>query len=323
MKGYATMKLGKILAVACAVGLVATACGYIVPPIEEITPPPAFKDLGWAGTVNGVSSANGGLHVDLSIENRTGDFSAMDVTKSKASVTSGGSKTDCGTVFVGTSPFVNNAGWFIPSGFAMSGYTKGPVTKQVKQALYVECAGVSPAAGQKLVIDYTYITGPFNYYVASDKHTAEMTLDLGKVVKGQKYPVSEANIGATIEKFDAVLEGINHLTVQLKDAKRTDTGLEFTWEVNNPIAGQDHAYMHIGYPPVLGSDGILYGPYVSPHQATYGDNGTDLRAPALGKVTFTTTVTVPKEVTGLYVIVPEETKQAKYFVDHVIDITNL
>jgi hypothetical protein len=150
-----------------------------------------------------------------------------------------------------------------------------------------------------------------------------MTLDLDKVVKDEKYPVAEKFPGLVINKSDAVIEGINHLTVQLTDAKRTDTGLEFTWECVNSIVGQDHAYMHIGYPPVIGSDGILYGRYASPHLAAYGDNNTDLRIPAQGKADFTTKVTVPKTVTGLYIIVPEETQQAKYFVDHVIDITNL
>jgi hypothetical protein len=38
---------------------------------------------------------------------------------------------------------------------------------------------------------------------------------------------------------------------------------------------------------------------------------------------WTTTVTVPNNVTGLYVLVSVETRQSKYSVSHVIDITDI
>jgi hypothetical protein len=33
-------------------------------------------------------------------------------------------------------------------------------------------------------------------------------------------------------------------------------------------------------------------------------------------------VAVPSGATGLYIVLPMETKQQKYFVDHVLDITD-
>jgi hypothetical protein len=67
---------------------------------------------------------------------------------------------------------------------------------------------------------------------------------------------------------------------------------------------------------VISADGIIYGLYEDP---SIGDATI-----ALSKATgdWTTTVAVPKDVTGLYVLVSVETRQSKYFVSHVIDITD-
>ena len=101
--------------------------------------------------MTGVSEANGALHVDLSIRNDTGDWSAMNVAASTAQVTDGSGKTSsCATAFVGTSVFVNDSGWFLPPGFVMKGYTAGSPASPVTQLNYVECAGVAKAAGEKL-----------------------------------------------------------------------------------------------------------------------------------------------------------------------------
>jgi membrane associated rhomboid family serine protease len=54
-----------------------------------------------------------------------------------------------------------------------------------------------------------------------------------------------------------VIDAINKCTVQLTDAKRTDAGFEFGWASTNP--SQYPAYVHIGQPPVIGADGVMYG----------------------------------------------------------------
>ncbi|MGZ6055901.1 MAG: hypothetical protein ACXWM8_00625 [Candidatus Limnocylindrales bacterium] len=310
------MRVPRTLAAGLVIALAVTGCDYIVPPIDFSTPTPALSGQGWGAIVTGVSEANGALHVDLSLRNDTGDWSAMNVAASTAEVIDGSGKTSsCSTAFVGTSVFVNDGGWFLPPGFVMKGYTGGSLAAPVTQLNYVECAGVAKAAGQKLAIKYTYITGPFNYYIASQKTSGTLNLELDKVVPDTKYPVAQKVSGNEPVKLGAEIGAINKCTVQLTDAKRTDTGFEFSWKSTNP--GTDQAYIHIGIPPVIGADGILYGFYRSPHLTN------DLITPAGGgTATWTTAVVVPKDGTGFYILVPVETKQQKYFVDHVIDITD-
>ena len=316
MKGDHRMRVPRTLAAVVVVGLAVTGCDYIVPPIDNSTATPALSGQGWGAIVTGVSEANGALHVDLSLRNDTGDWSAMNVAASSAQVTDGSGKTSsCSTAFVGTSVFVNDGGWFLPPGFVMKGYTSGSQAAPVTQLNYVECAGVAKAAGQKLAIKYTYITGPFNYYVPSHKTSGTLNLELDKVVTDTKYPVAQKVAGNEPVKPGAAIGAINKCTVQLTDVKRTDTGFEFSWTSTNPSS--DQAYVHIGNPPVIGADGIMYGFYRSPHLTE------DLITPAGGGTAkWTTAVAAPKDVTGFYVLVPVETKQQKYFVDHVIDITD-
>jgi hypothetical protein len=310
------MRVPRTLAAVIVLGLAVTGCDYIVPPIDNSTPTPFLSGQGWGAIVTGVSDVNGALHVDLSIRNDTGDWSAMNVAASLAEVADASGKTSsCSTAFVGTSVFVNDGGWFLPPGFIMKGYTGGSLAAPVTQLNFVECAGVAKAAGLKLAIKYSYITGPFNYYVTSHKTGGTLNLDLDKVVTDTKYPVAQNVSGYEPVKTGAEIGAINKCTVQLTDVKRTDTGLEFSWKSTNPST--DQAYIHIGNPPVIGADGIMYGFYRSPHLTA------DVITPAGGgTATWTTAVAVPKDVTGFYILLPVETKQQKYFVDHVVDITD-
>jgi len=74
-------------------------------------------------------------------------------------------------------------------------------------------------------------------------------------------------------------------------------------------------YVHIGA-PVIGSDGVIYGFYQSPHLAD-----TPI-TPAEGSADWTTSVAVPADVASLYIQAAVEAKQQKNFVGHAIDITN-
>lgn len=312
MKGKVAMRTRRILALVGVLGLAAAGCDYIVPPIDFNTPTPVVNTTtGWTGTVVGVSENSGAVHIDLAIDNRTGDWSAMDVGYSKASVADGSGKaTDCDKVFVGTSVFVADGGWYIPDGFAMKGYTSDG--QGTIQQLSVECTGVSKADAKKLHVDYRYITGAFNYYRPSTYHQASMDLDLGTVKSDMKYPVVDKT--AKIGKADESITGLNNCTVKLTGVKRTDTGFEFSWESFNPT---DYPIsLHIGAPPVLGADGILYGFYQSPHLALVPVT------PAKDKATWTTEATVPAAGKGFYLLVPLESQQNKYFIDYVLDITD-
>jgi hypothetical protein len=309
------MRTLSIVAAAALVAIASAGCNYIVPPLEIGSPTTYIVDSGWAGIVTNVTDSGGALHVDLSIVNSTNQWSAMDVSSSKAQVVdSGGGGHDCGKVFVGTAVFVDSGGTYIPPGFVMKAYTGGSVAKPETQPLYVECSGVAKASGQKLSISYEYITGDFNYYRATRPISKSMTLDLDKVVTDTTYPVAHKVASLKVNKPGDVLPAINGCTIALAAVRRTDQGLEFDWATTNPTDAK--AYIHIGTPPVIGSDGILYGFY---------------RAPSLppdppvtkagGQAAWTTTVTAPKDVTGFYLLVPVENHQEKYFIDQLIDIT--
>jgi hypothetical protein len=306
MNPIRTRAAGAML-LACA--LVLGACDYIVLPADESTPTPETAGV-WTAVATGVGQTAGGdLHVDLAIQNETGDWSAMQVEASGAVslIASDGTSTACGTAFVGT------GGTSLAPGFQMRGYTGGTKAKQETQLLYVECAGAAPAAGSRLAIAYSYVTGEFNYYSPASPNSAKLEVDLDKVDAALTYPVAQV-VDGLVQKPADPIEAINKCALTLKAVKRTADGLEFDWHAENPTAYP--TYVHIGTPPVIGSDGIIYGFYESPHLAdtpiTPGKESAD----------WTTTVAVPQDVSGLYVLVSVEAKQQKNFVSYAIDITD-
>jgi len=233
----------------------------------------------------------------------------MQATEGKPAVlkTSDGKSTDCDTVFV------SSGGNRLAPGFQMRGYTGGTKAAPKTQLLYVECKGATVSPGSKLTISYGYVTGPFYYYVAAQPTNANLELNLDQVTKDVKYPIAEP-IKGLIEKPDAGILAINNCVLTLMDATRTDTGLEFSWQTKNP--GAYPTYVHIGIPPVIGEDGIIYGFYQSP------DLADAPITPAGETGEWKTDVTVPNTVKGLYIMVGVESKQERYFVSHVIDITD-
>jgi hypothetical protein len=302
------MIVRKALVAAMVMGLAVTGCGYIVTPEDVSGPTQATSDKGWSAVVTNVSETSAGaLHVDLALRNDTGDWSAVDLSTVARVKTSDGKSTTCATVFVGT------GGTNLAPGFLMAGYTAGTKAAPVKQLMYVECAGVAKAAGMKLAVDYAYETGPFNYYVPSKVNKATLSANLDSVVSDLKFPVA-TSVPAVVVKIATKLDAINKCTVQLLDAKRTDTGLEFSWEVENP--SEYPVYVHIGNPSVIGTDGVIYGFYESPHLAD-----TPITLPGR-TAQWTTTVSVPKDVIGLYILLSVESKQQKLFINHAVDITD-
>lgn len=298
----------KVLVTVIVGAMLVSGCGYIVLPEDDQSQAPT-STKGWAGVVTSVGqSQSGSLRVELAIRNDTGYWSAMEATSGTASVkSSSGGSSRCDTVFVGT------GGNRLAPGFQMRGYTGGSASKPVAQLLYVECSGASAAAGSTLSIDYTYVIGDYNFYERPKTYSAGLTVKLDQVATDLTYPVAEP-VDGLIEKAGAKIDAINECTLTMVGAKRTETGLEFDWSTQNPT---DYpVFVHIGIPPVIGSDGILYGFYQSPH----------LEDPPITlskqSAAWTTKQTVPAADSGLYVLVSVESRQQKLFVSHVIDITD-
>jgi len=291
----------------CAFAL--AGCGYIVTPKDDATPTPAIAAGEWSAVASKVEEVSGALHVDLSIRNDTGDWSTMGLDNggSVKLVASNGDTTDCATAFVGT------GGTNLAPGFMMRGYTGGTKAAPVTQSLFVECAGAALAAGSKLAVDYSYTTGDFNYYRPTAPRNASVLVDLDAPTADISYPGTlPSDMVAT--KVGEPIAAINKNTLTLSGVVRTGDTMEFTWDTQNPTSYP--AYVHIGTPPVIGSDGVLYGFYESPNLADVP------LTPAKGSTEWQTKVTVPAAVTGLYVLPAVESKEQKNFSSHVIDVTD-
>jgi len=289
--------------------LLSFACAYIVVPADLMVTPTSTASQGWSGVVTNVGETDTGeLHIDLAIRNDTQNWSAMLADDGKPAIltTSDGKKTNCDTVFVGT------GGTSLAPGFQMRGYTGGTKKEPVIQLLYVECEGAAVSSGSKLSINYSYIIGDYDLHIPAIPVKGTITLELDNIVNDMKYPVASP-VAELIVKPGDKINAINNSLLTLTDAKRTETGLELHWQAENPTDYPN--YVHIGKPPVIGADGIIYGVYEDPSIA----EATIALPHDMGE--WTTTVEVPNNAAGLYVLASVETRQSKYFVSHVIDIT--
>jgi len=269
--------------------------------------PTSTASKGWTGIVTNVSqSTSGDLHIDLAIRNDTQDWSVMQADQGKAAIlTAGAKRSNCDTVFLGT------GGTSLAPGFQMRGYTTGAKQAPQVQLLYVECKGAQATPGSKLSVQYSYVTGPYDLHVPSIAVAGTLEASLDQVTTDLKFPIATPMAGL-IEKVGDKINAINSFTLTLSDVKRTDKGLELHWQDYNPSDYPN--YVHIGTPPVIGADGIIYGLFEDPSIAD--------ATIALSKATaeWTTFVAVPSDTKGLYVLVSVETRQSKYFVSHAVEI---
>jgi hypothetical protein len=287
------------------------ACGgYIVLP-DEIDNSAAAASLGWSAVATNVDeSETGDLHIDLTIRNETASWSAMQaVADNPAQLTTGdGQTSDCDTVFVGT------GGHRLAPGFQMRGFIAGTKAEPHAQLIYVECEGAAAVPGSKLTIEYSYVIGEYNYY-EPDATQVDTTLevDLDQVATDLTYPLAEP-IDGLIQSPDIEITAINDVVLTLAAAERTDQGLQFDWQTSNP--GEYPSYVHIGTPPVIGADGILYGLYETP------DIVSVPITPADDKADWMTEVAVPQDITDLYIMLSVESKKQRLFVYYAVDVTD-
>lgn len=302
-----------IVTIILVVFLLICACQYIVLPegLENRQADDAGSD--WTGIVTGVSeTAAGDLHIDITIRNDTGDWSAMRALDDKPAVhsTSDGTQTNCDTVFVGT------GGHRLAPGFQIRGYTTQVDGEPQIQLIYVECAGAANEPGSSLKIDYIRFDGEVDYYVEieeSNKILGNLVLNLDEIVTDLTYPVA-STVEGLVKDSGTEITALSDNIVKLLDVQRTDSGLEFTWQNNNPF--KFALKTHIGIPPVVGKDGIVYGVY-----ETLDIPSVPL-TPANGTVEWTTSVPVPPEAAGLYILLSVESKKPRTYSNYVLDISD-
>jgi hypothetical protein len=238
------------------------AGGYIVLPEGVEFGTSALK--GWSAVATGIGkSASGNVRIDLAISNETGDWSAMQAIPGKAAVLTAkdGKSTDCPVVFVGT------GGHRLAPGVQMRGFTGGNKAEPATQMIYVECQTAHISPGSKLSINnYSYVTGKYNYYEKdANRREAKLEVDLDKVAADVTYPIA-APVEGLILKPNGEITALNDVVLSLAAVARTGQGVQFKWRTVNP--GKYPTYVHIGTPPVIGADGILYGYYQSPDIAS-------------------------------------------------------
>ncbi|HEY4633388.1 MAG TPA: hypothetical protein VIH00_05665 [Candidatus Limnocylindrales bacterium] len=296
-------------ALAVLVGaMLAGACEYVVVPPDGGAAA-AVTSEGWAGVATAIGTTDDGdLRIDLAIENRTGDWSAMAAAEAPARLAGGdGSTASCDVVMVGT------GGHRLAPGFRMRGFTGGTKTEPVIEPIRVECADAAPPpAGSKLAIDYTYVTGEYNYYdpeATTTRTTMEVPLD--ELLADLTYPVA-APVDGLIQPADSEITALNDVVLQMTGLERAGTTLEATWQTTNP--GEYPTSVHIGEPPVIGSDGVIYGFYESPDLASVPIT------PPGATAEWPTEVDIPAEVTGLTMLLPVESKKQRLFVSHALDL---
>jgi hypothetical protein len=256
------------------------------------------------------TSEAGDLHIDITIRNDTGEWSTMQSIPDKPAVlrTSDGKTINCDKVFIGT------GGHRLAPGFQMRGYTTKTGEQSETQLLYVECKGVTPSAGSNLSVDYVSYNGILDDY-APDANRVEGTLQLSldEVVTDLTYPVATSMDGL-IEKADASITALSDNVVTLLDVQRTDTGLQFKWQNFNPT--KFPLKTHIGIPPVIGADGIVYGAYETLDMAPI-----DITPPN-GNMEWTTEVSVPADVQGFYILLSVESNKPRTYINHALDISD-
>jgi hypothetical protein len=289
--------------------LAVCACGYIILP-EERTDGGGGEDLGWSGVATGIGeSAGGGLRIDLAIQNDTGDWSAIWVREGAGAViTSDGGSTDCETVAV------TSGGHRVAPGFRLRGTTVGTANETETVMLHAQCGDADISAESTLSIDYTYVRGRYNYYEEGDNDmNRTMVVELGEVASSLTYPIGEEVEGVLITP-DFEIMALNDVVLTLTDVERTEGVLRCTWRTFNP--GEYPTYVHIGEPPVIGAEGIIYGLYRTPDLVSVPVT------PAGGETEWTTEVDVPPDAAGLRMMLSVETGKQRLYQNYAIDITD-
>lgn len=306
-------KMWLCLTALLSVFVIVTGCGGSRGAAESTPLPESVKDWSFIPINITESPADDGgtvLHVDLAVRNDSGNWSSMAAAEPEDRptklTTKDGKEYSCDTVQV------SSGGHYLPPDFQMQGYIS---KREGKQTLYVECNIAESSPGGSLTIPYTLVTGEYDYYEKGENiFESQLAVDLDQPPPSLTYPVESLQVEthAITEEIPA----LNKSTLINTGLNRTDEGLSFQWKVTNP--GEYGTKVHIGTPPVLGSDGIVYGARVSPDIVDVPTAGPDG-----GTSEFDTQVEVPPDVEELYLLLSVEQKRERLFSNYLIDLTDL
>ena len=304
----------KLISILLACTFISFACVYVVLPEGLAAPDESGRGSGpgvWSAVVTDVSQSDSGdLHIELTIRNDTGDWSTMQAAEGKPAVlsTADGKTTNCETVFVGT------GGHRLAPGFQMRGYTVKKESALEPQLLYVECAGANAVAGSTLTIDYVSFNGILDDYdPEANKAEGALELNLDQIVKDLTYPIA-VPVDGLIQESGINITGLSENVVTLLDAQRTAAGFQFKWQNFNPT--KFPLKTHIGIPPVIGTNGIIYGVY-----ETLDIAPVDITPPN-ENMQWTTEVAVPVDVKGFYILLSVESNKPRTYKNYVLDLSN-
>jgi hypothetical protein len=309
------MKLKKTIILALlAFAVFTSACMYIVLPegLEAAAGVEAGSELkGWNAVATKIGQSEGGdLQIDITIRNETGDWSAMQAVESKPAVlkTGDGKSVTCDVVMVST------GGHRLAPGFQMRGYTSGKKPAEVTQPLFVQCKSAEAAPGGTLSIQYISFQGILDDYSPdANKTNGTIEINLDEVETNLSYPIA-TQVEGLIQEATVNITALSDNVVSLLDVQRTETGFQFTWQNFNPT--KFALKTHIGTPPVIGADGVIYGAYeiidLAPVPIT----------PANENMQWTTEVVCPQEISGFYILLSVESKKPRTYINYALDISN-
>ena len=127
------------------------------------------------------------------------------------------------------------------------------------------------------------------------------------------YPIYK-EVDGLVRPANIEITALSDNIISLVDVQRTTEGFEFKWRNYNPT--EFALKIHIGNPPVIGSDGIIYNRY------EIMDLADTPLTPSGGDTEWTTKAAVPQDVSGCYILLSVESKNMRRYVNYAIDITD-
>ena len=310
---YTSKKWFALIAILLLVlAVTATGCGGVQETADEPAADVSQTDVeGWTLIPLNIASDNGIVRIDFAARNDSEDWGSIEAAspEDKPTVlTKDGKDYTCDTVQV------TSDGHYLPPGFQMQGFIS---KREGKQTLYVECQVDGEVTGGSLVIPYTLTRGEYDYYEKGENvFETQFEVDLSQSPATLTYPLVSSEPEVEVHSLTEEIATLNKTTLKNTGVNRSGDEISFQWQVTNP--GEYGTKVHIGRPPAIGNDGIVYGVRVSPDIVD-----VDTAKPDGGISEFETMIEVPSDVEGLYMLLSVEQSRERLFANYLVDLTDL